>query len=166
MVGGGLIGLEAAKAIYDLPTVPDMSIINRSGWPLSRQLDQEAGDMVTRKIEAMGVEVITNVDVKDVVLKAGKSASGKDVFGGFELDNGNIIEADLTVFTTGIKPRDELAKKAGLECHRRGGVVVNNFLQTSAPDIYAIGECASWKGNFYGLIGPGGRHTMPTMYCG
>ena len=164
VVGGGLIGLEAAKAVYDMPTVPEMTLINRSGWPLSRQLDQDAGEMVQKKIEAMGVEVVTKVDIKDLVLRDEKSPEGRDVFAGFELTNGNIIEADMTVFATGISPRDELARSCGLEVHSRGGIVVNNSLMTSAEDVYAIGECASWKGQFYGLIGPGGEQPCGVVY--
>lgn len=151
VVGGGLLGLEAAKAVYDLPTIPDMTLINRSGWVLSRQLDADAGDMVQRKIEAMGVDVITKVEIKDIVTKPERDENGREVFAGFELTNGNFVEADLTVFATGIRPRDELAVASGIEAHRKGGIVVNNSLMTSAEDVYAIGECASWKGQTYGV---------------
>jgi len=65
------------------------------------------------------------------------------------------LEADLVIYAIGIKPRDELARSSGIECHSRGGIVVSDDLQTSVEDVFAIGECASWKGNTYGLIGPG-----------
>ena len=67
MVGGGLLGLEAAKAVYDLETIKDVTIVNRSGFPLSRQLDDEGGEIVLRRIEAMGVEVLTKTSVKRLI---------------------------------------------------------------------------------------------------
>jgi nitrite reductase (NAD(P)H) len=63
-----------------------------------------------------------------------------------------VHEADIVIFAIGIKPRDDLAKASGIECHPKGGVIVGDDLQTSASDVFAIGECASWKGNTYGLI--------------
>jgi nitrite reductase (NAD(P)H) len=61
----------------------------------------------------------------------------------------------MVIYAIGIKPRDELAQDCGIECHSKGGIVVGDDLRTSAPDVYAIGECANWKGNYYGLIAPG-----------
>ncbi|GAA98797.1 uncharacterized protein L969DRAFT_50632 [Mixia osmundae IAM 14324] len=154
VVGGGLLGLEAAKAVYDLPTVPDVSIINRQAFPLSRQLDADAGEMVLRKIEAMGVSVLTNVAPTEMVTESDPE-TGKPVFKGFKMTDGTVHDADLVIFSIGIKPRDELARQSGIECHKRGGVVVHEDLQTSAKDVYALGEVANWKGNTYGLISPG-----------
>jgi nitrite reductase (NAD(P)H) len=152
-VGGGLLGLEAAKAVYDLETVQDVSIINRQAFPLSRQLDAGGGEIVLRRIEAMGVEVLTNTSVKSIVT----SPNEPNVFKGLELSDGRILEAQLVVFAIGITPRDDLARKAGLACEERGGVIVNDSLETSAKDVYAIGECASWQRNTYGLIAPGSK---------
>ncbi len=153
VVGGGLLGLEAAKAVYDLPTVPQVSIINRQAYPLSRQLDEEGGEMVLRKIEAMGVQVFTNVNVSEMNVK--RDQDGQDVFTGFDFDDGESMEADLVIFAVGITPRDELARESGIKVAPRGGIVADDGLMTSAQDVYAIGECCSWKGNTYGLIGPG-----------
>ncbi|KAG1776329.1 hypothetical protein EV702DRAFT_1179952 [Suillus placidus] len=125
IVGGGLIGLEAAKAVFDLETISEVVIINRQVFPLSRQLDDEGGEIVLRRIEAMGVRVLTRTS------------------------------AEMVIHAIGITPRDDLARQAGLKCVEKGGIVVNDLLQTSAQDVYAIGECASWKGNTYGLIAPG-----------
>ena len=167
VVGGGLLGLEAAKAVYDMPNVPDVSIINRQAYPLSRQLDAEAGEMVLRKvclqachsltvqIESLGVDVITSVNVRDMLAKPHPDDPSREVFSGFVYDDGRTLDADLVIFAVGITPRDELARKVGLDVHRRGGIVVNDYLQTSDPNIYAVGECASWRGNTYGLIAPG-----------
>ncbi|CCO35367.1 nitrite reductase (NAD(P)H) large subunit [Rhizoctonia solani AG-1 IB] len=160
VVGGGLLGLEAAKALYDLPAIPDVAIINRQAYPLSRQLDSEAGEMVLRKIEGMGVKVITKVNVTNITTEKIPEAEieydGKsEVMTGFDLADGTRVECDLAVFAIGIKSRDDLARSANIECHPRGGVIVNDDLSTSAPNVYAIGECTSWKGNTYGLIAPG-----------
>ena len=155
VVGGGLLGLEAAKAVYDLPTIPDVSIINRQGYPLSRQLDQEAGTMVLRRIEDMGVKCLTNVNVKSMLTEPDTEDPSMEVFKGFEFTDGECLEADLVIMAVGITPRDDLARASGIECHSRGGIDVGDDLMTSAKDVYAMGECASWKGNTYGLIGPG-----------
>ncbi|KAB5593146.1 Nitrite reductase (NAD(P)H) large subunit [Ceratobasidium theobromae] len=160
VIGGGLLGLEAAKALYDLPAIPDVAILNRQAYPLSRQLDGEAGEMVLRKIEGMGVKVITKVDVSNVTTEKIPEdeieAEGKtEVITGFDLTDGTRVECDLAVFAIGIKSRDDLARSAGIRCHARGGVIINDDLSTSAPEVYAIGECTSWKGNTYGLIAPG-----------
>ncbi|KAF8749404.1 BFD-like [2Fe-2S] binding domain [Rhizoctonia solani] len=150
--GGGLLGLEAAKALYDLPAIPDVAIINRQAYPLSRQLDSEAGEMVLRKIEGMGVKVITKVNVANITPKrlwpeTEIESDGKsEVMTGFDLADGTHVECDLAVFAIGIKSRDDLARSANIECHSRGGVIVNDDLSTSAPNVYAIGECTVGRG--------------------
>ena len=111
--------------------------------------------MVLHKIEAMGVKVLTNCSPSEQLTRPADDGSGDEIFTGFQLQDGTIHNADLVIYAIGIKPRDELAKAAGIECHPKGGVVVGDNLQTSVQDIYAIGECANWKGNFYGLIAPG-----------
>lgn len=129
-----------------------MSIVNRQGFPLSRQLDAEAGEMVLHKIEAMGVQFLTHCSPTRQLTK---DVGGVEVFSGFELPDGKVHEADLVIYAIGIRPRDELAKASGIKCHPRGGIIVGDDLKTSAEDVYAIGECASWRENSYGLIGPG-----------
>ncbi|KAJ7695490.1 NADPH nitrite reductase [Mycena rosella] len=155
VVGGGLLGLEAAKAVYDMPSIPNVAIIHRQGHLLSRQLDADAGEMVLRKIQAMGVEVLTRCSPAEQLSRPTEGDSGRDVFFGFKLSDGTMVEADLVIYAIGIKPRDEIARESGIECHSKGGIIVGDDLQTSSKDVYAIGECASWKGNTYGLIGPG-----------
>ncbi|KAF6764112.1 nitrite reductase [Ephemerocybe angulata] len=152
VVGGGLLGLEAAKAAYDLPTISHVSIVNRQGFPLSRQLDAEAGEMVLHKIEAMGVQVLTRCSPTKQLTR---TVNGEEVFRGFELPDGSVHEADLVIYAIGIRPRDDVAKASGIKCHPRGGIIVGDDLKTSAEDVYAVGECASWRENSYGLIGPG-----------
>ncbi|BGP40530.1 hypothetical protein JCM10449v2_004492 [Rhodotorula kratochvilovae] len=153
VVGGGLLGLEAAKAVYDLPTIPDVNILIRQNYPLNRQLDAAAGELVLNKIEGMGVRVLTGCEPQAITTK--ENANGERVFTGFELPDGEKLESDLVIYGIGISPRDELASAAGIKVSSRGGIEVGDDLMTSAQDVYAIGECASWRGNTYGLIGPG-----------
>ncbi|KAG1902240.1 uncharacterized protein F5891DRAFT_1025513 [Suillus fuscotomentosus] len=148
VVGGGLIGLEAAKAVFDLETISEVVIINRQVFPLSRQLDGEGGEIVLRRIEAMGVRVLTRTSVKDIITSDG-------VLTGLSLSDDRYLKAEIVIHAIGITPRDDLARQAGLKCVEKGGIVINDLLQTSAQDVYAIGECASWKDNTYGLIAPG-----------
>ncbi|EKM57614.1 uncharacterized protein PHACADRAFT_182112 [Phanerochaete carnosa HHB-10118-sp] len=156
VVGGGLLGLEAAKALYDLEEVGTVSIIHRQTYPLSRQLDAAGGEIVLRRIEALGVQVLGNVSPKSITTE---TADGEEVLTGVELGNGTVVPCRIAVFSVGIRPRDELAIAAGIACEGDNaggrGVVVDDLLQTSAPDVYAIGECASWQGQTYGLIAPG-----------
>ena len=111
--------------------------------------------MVLHKIEAIGVHVLTNCCPSEQLTQLANDESGDEIFTGLQFQDDTILNADLVIYAIGIKPRDELAKSAGIECHPRGGIVVSDNLQTSVQDVYAIGECASWKGNFYGLIAPG-----------
>jgi nitrite reductase (NAD(P)H) len=135
-------------------SVPEVSIINRQTYPLSRQLDADAGELVLRKIESMGVKCLGNMQVQGM-LTSKSGESGEETFTGFKLQDGSILDADMAIFAIGIVPRDEIAKQAGIEVFKRGGIVVNDDLQTNVPDVYAIGECCSWRGNNYGLIAPG-----------
>ena len=152
VMGAGLLGLEAAKAVYDLPTVPDISIMIRGDYPLSRQIDAAAGELVLRKIENMGVRVMARTDPVGIRTRAVRpdenpAYEGEEVFTGFEMKDGSVIESDMVIYAIGIKPRDDLARKVGIKCAKRGGIDVNDYLMTSAEGVYAIGECASWKGN-------------------
>lgn len=156
-----------------MPAVPEVSILIRQNYPLNRQLDPSAGELVLRKIENMGVQVLTQCEPVGIVTK--KGVDGSDVFTGFKLRQDEVVESDMTIFAIGIKPRDDLARASGIRCAKRGGVDVGDDLMTSEQDIYAIGECASWRGNVssaskineshavisssgiqtYGLIAPG-----------
>ncbi|KAF7300645.1 NAD(P)H nitrite reductase [Mycena chlorophos] len=157
VVGGGLLGLEAAKAVYDMPAIPAVAIVHRSGHLLSRQLGADAGEMVLRKIQALGVQVLLSASPVEQLSTRQSAPDGAQTltFSGFKLADGTTLEADLVIYAIGITPRDDIARESGIQCHERGGIVVRDDLQTSAEDVYAIGECASWKGNTYGLIGPG-----------
>ncbi|THH20470.1 hypothetical protein EUX98_g8578 [Antrodiella citrinella] len=154
VIGGGLLGLEAAKAAYDLDTIESVTIVNRRAYPLSHQLDAHGGEIVLRRIEAMGVRVVTNASPTDLITV---HKGDETVLTGLKMQDGSILDSEIVIFAIGITPRDDLARASNIKCMEGGkhGIVVNDFLETSAPDVFAIGECASWKGETYGLIGPG-----------
>ncbi|KAG6038476.1 Nitrite reductase [NAD(P)H] [Claviceps sp. Clav32 group G5] len=150
VVGGGLLGLEAAKAMMDLESFGSVKLIERNKWVLSRQLDQEAGNMVVRQVQDLGLEVLLSKRVERLQVDEGKRLAGV-VF-----EDGQEMACSTLCFAIGITPRDELARDSGLRCFERGGgIIIGDDLSTSAPDIYAIGECASWQGETFGLIAPG-----------
>ncbi|WWC68372.1 nitrite reductase [NAD(P)H], large subunit [Kwoniella pini CBS 10737] len=151
VIGGGLLGLEAAKAVYDMQ-IPSVSIMIRQDYPLNRQLDSSAGELVLKKIGKMGVEVKTRCEPSSIITHSNEE--GQEVFEGFDI-KGEKVKSDMVIFAIGIAPRDDLARTSGIEVEIKGGIKVGDDLQTSAKGVYAIGECASWRGNFYGLIAPG-----------
>lgn len=146
VIGGGLLGLEAAKAMLDLG-VNDTHVIEFAPRLMPRQIDQTGSDLLKSKLEHMGLTVHLNTNTKSI--------EGKERIAAMCFADGNSIEVDMLVISAGIKPRDELAKQCGLEVGARGGIVVNNYLQTTDPHIYAIGECALYNGMIYGLVAPG-----------
>ncbi|KAJ3475533.1 hypothetical protein NLI96_g11777 [Meripilus lineatus] len=156
VIGGGLLGLEAAKALYDLESVTNVKIVIRGSYPLSRQLDDQGGEIVLRRIQAMGVEVLTHASTKRLVTSP---IGGIETLTALEMEDGSSFETDIVIFAIGITPRDSLARDSAIRCSEGGpqhrGVIVDDQLRTSATDVFAIGECASWKGHTYGLIAPG-----------
>ncbi len=146
VVGGGLLGLEAAKALRDLGL--KTHVVEFAPRLMAVQLDDAGGTMLRRKIEALGVQVHTEKNTKEIV--DGQSYPHRMVFA-----DGDELETDLIVFSAGIRPRDEIAREAGLEVGPRGGVVIDDHCATSDPNIFAIGEVALWGGRIYGLVAPG-----------
>ncbi|CAO1635540.1 unnamed protein product [Parajaminaea phylloscopi] len=156
VVGGGLLGLEAAKALLDLETVEKAVIIERNSWCLSRQLDAEGGNLVLDKVRALGVEVLLRARVRDLMITpASEDTQGQDRFRGVRLEDESEQLLDMIVFAVGICPRDELAKSSALATAPKGGFVIDDRLQTNLPDVYAIGEAASYNNETWGLIAPG-----------
>ncbi|XMA11466.1 hypothetical protein WAI453_004257 [Rhynchosporium graminicola] len=150
VVGGGLLGLEAAKAMMDLECFEKVKLIERNRWVLSRQLDGDAGGIVVEQVQALGLEVMLSKRVGKIEVTEDNCVKGV-VF-----EDGEKMECSTICFAIGIKARDELARKAGIKCaDRGGGIVVGEDLSTSCKDIYAIGECASWENQTFGLIAPG-----------
>jgi nitrite reductase (NADH) large subunit len=146
VIGGGLLGLEAAKALRDLSL--ETHVVEFAPRLMALQVDDGGGAMLRRKIEALGVRVHTGRNTKAIV--PGETARQR-----LEFNDGATLEADLVVFSAGIRPRDELARSAGLKIGERGGIVIDDACRTSDPDIYAIGECALWSGRLFGLVAPG-----------
>lgn len=150
VVGGGLLGLEAAKAMMDLECFDKVHLVERNRWVLSRQLDSDAGGLVVTQVRDLGLDVLLGKRVGKIEVTEDNAVRGV-VF-----EDGEKMECSTICFAIGIKARDELARKAGIKCaDRGGGIVVGEDLKTSAEDIYAIGECASWENQTFGLIAPG-----------
>lgn len=145
VVGGGLLGLEAAGALKNLGV--ETHVVEFAPVLMSEQLDAMGGDQLRRKIEEMGVGVHTSKNTQEII----HTPSGKVM----QFSDGSSLEIDFIVFSTGIRPNDQLAKACELDIGPRGGIVINDHCQTSDPDIYAIGECACWQGKVYGLVAPG-----------
>lgn len=146
VIGGGLLGLEAAKAMIDLG-VTDTSVIEFAPRLMPRQIDDAGSNMLKGKLEQLGLKILTNKNTSEI--------TGADYITGMQFSDDSKIETDMLVISAGIKPRDELAKLSGLETGQRGGIVVNERMQTSDKNIYAIGECALYNGMIYGLVAPG-----------
>ncbi len=146
VVGGGLLGLEAAKALRDLGL--ETHVVEFAPRLMAVQVDDGGGRVLRKKIEELGVLVHTQKNTLEIV----DGAEHKHVM---KFADGSELETDVILFSAGIRPRDELAKQAELAMGPRGGIVVNNFCQTSDEHIYAIGECALWDGKIFGLVAPG-----------
>lgn len=146
VVGGGLLGLEAAKALKDLGL--ETHVVEFAPRLMAVQVDEGGGKLLRTMIEELGVKVHTQKNTQNI-------SEGEDCTLKMEFADGSSLETDMIVFSAGIRPRDELARECGLEMGQRGGIVVNNYCQTSDPDIYAIGECALWGGRIFGLVAPG-----------
>jgi nitrite reductase (NADH) large subunit len=146
VVGGGLLGLEAAKALKDLGL--ETHVVQFAPRLMEMQMDEAGGAMLRHKIENLGIRVHTSKNTREIV--AGENCVNKMCF-----VDGEELETDLILFSAGIRPRDELARSCGLAMGARGGIEINNQCKTSDPDIYAIGECALWNGMIYGLVAPG-----------
>ena len=145
VIGGGLLGLEAAKAAQDMGT--ETHVVEFAPRLMPRQLDETGGETLKDIIESRGIKVHLN--------KATKNIAGDGKVEKMEFADDSVLDVDMIVVSAGIRPRDELAKEAGIEIGERGGILVNDNLQTSEPDIYAIGECALYNQMIYGLVAPG-----------
>jgi len=146
VVGGGLLGLEAAKALRDLGL--ETHIVEFAPRLMAVQIDEAGGAMLRRKIEALGVTVHTGKNTS--LITDGERCVNKMCFA-----DGEELETDVVLFSAGIRPRDDIARACGLDVGQRGGIVIDNQCLTSDPDIYAIGECALWNGMIFGLVAPG-----------
>ncbi|MFD4007612.1 nitrite reductase large subunit NirB [Brachybacterium paraconglomeratum] len=147
VVGGGLLGLEAAGALQGMDA--EATVLQSSDRLMSAQLDLPAGTVLRRLIEARGIAVRT--DARTTALRPGPDGAVEAVV----LRDGTELPADLVVLTVGVRPRDELARAAGLSCEERGGVRIDAACTTSDPSVHAIGEVAAFEGQCVGLVAPG-----------
>ncbi|MEU1839089.1 nitrite reductase large subunit NirB [Micromonospora chersina] len=147
VIGGGLLGLEAANALRLLGL--DTSVVEFAPRLMPVQVDEAGGAMLRRYVEELGVT--TYLGVATSALRAGPDGT----VGALDLADGRTVEADLVVVAAGIRPRDELARAAGLPLGPRGGVLVDAGCRTADERIWAVGECAAVDGTCHGLVAPG-----------
>jgi nitrite reductase (NADH) large subunit len=145
ILGGGLLGLEAANASKELGM--NTQVVEFVGKLMPRQLDQPASDLLQSKIESLGLKVHLNKNSKEII--------GEGAVEGVEFTDGSTLTVDMIIISAGIRPRDELAKNSGIAVGERGGIVVNDRMETSVPGVFAIGEVALYNQNIYGLVAPG-----------
>jgi nitrite reductase (NADH) large subunit len=148
VVGGGFLGLEAAEGL--LRRGMAVTVLHRSSHLLNRQLDPDSGKLLSDALTARSIRVMTSVSPIQFVEREGGSVRA------VQLNDQTLINTDLVVIATGITPNRELAQSAGLACGR--GIQVNGHLQTSNPDIFALGECCELNGETFGLVEPGYQH--------
>jgi len=146
VVGGGLLGLEAANALKNLGL--ETHVVEFAPRLMPVQIDEGGGAILKETIEALGVKVHINKNTTEIISKHGKVAK-------MTFADGTELATDLILFSAGIRPRDELARNSDLEIGDRGGIVINENCQTSDENIYAIGECALYQNRIYGLVAPG-----------
>ncbi len=145
VIGGGLLGLEAAKALLDMGV--ETHVVEFDDRLMPRQVDARGGAHLARAIEALGVQVHTGARTEAIV--------GEKRVAALVLAAGDRLDVDLVVVSAGIRPRDELARAAGLGIAERGGIRVDSRMAADAEGVYAIGECAAWEGTCFGLVAPG-----------
>jgi nitrite reductase (NADH) large subunit len=143
VVGGGLLGLEAAYGLARRG-VP-VTLVHLMDRLMERQLDAPAAELLRSLVERKGISVLLNANTARL--------HGETHVEGVELADGRRIDADAVIFAAGIRPNVALAKDAGIPVNR--GIVVDDYLQTGAPDVFALGECAEHRGICYGLVEPG-----------
>jgi len=149
VIGGGLLGLEAANALKAMGL--STHVVELAPRLMALQIDDAGGLVLRSHIEALGVSV--HVGKSTTAVRCGEDG----VVSGLTFADGTELDCDLVVFSAGIRPRDELARAAGLKLGERGGVAIGEDCVTSDPEIFAIGECAAFDDRCYGLVAPGYR---------
>ena len=142
VIGGGLLGLEAARALHDIGL--RVTVVHRSGTLLSAQLDAQGGAALRHAIEGMGIAVVTDAQTTDIL--------GETEVTGLRFADGHVLATDMVVLSAGIRPNAGLAEGCGLEVGK--GIVVDDQLRTSDPSVFAVGECVEHRGVTYGLVAP------------
>ena len=142
VIGGGLLGLEAARGLLNHGV--DVHVVHLLGHLMEQQLDPSAGGILKNTIEAMGIKVHLK--------RLTKAVLGDAEVTGLAFEDGTTLECDMIVIATGITPNAEIGSRSGLTTER--GIVVDDQMRTSDPDVYAVGECAQHRGRVYGLVSP------------
>jgi len=142
VIGGGLLGLEAARGLLNLGM--DVTVIHIGPYLMERQLDENAGKLLQKELEEQGMKFLLQKQTEAIV--------GTRRVRGLAFKDGSYLKTDLVVMAVGIRPNVDLAINSGLEVNR--GIVVNDYMETSAPNVYAVGECAEHNGIAYGLVAP------------
>ncbi|QDT65189.1 FAD-dependent oxidoreductase [Calycomorphotria hydatis] len=147
IIGGGLLGLEAARAVHDCGV--EAHVFETAAVLMPKQLDTKAAELLQSEINSIGVKIHTTARTQAITTNdAGQLELHLD---GEEAP----FTFDMILVSAGIRPRDEVAKDSGINTHARGGIIVTDRLETSVPDVYAIGECAVHNDQIYGLVAPG-----------
>ncbi|MNH87052.1 Nitrite reductase [NAD(P)H] [compost metagenome] len=142
VIGGGLLGLEAARGLLNLNM--EVSVVHIFKHLMERQLDETASDMLRSELESQGMKFLLEQNTDSIL--------GDERVTGVRFKDGSEVKADLVVMAVGIRPNVALAKESGIEINR--GIVVNDYLETGTPHVYAVGECAEHSGVVYGLVAP------------
>ncbi|HCT8686591.1 TPA: NAD(P)/FAD-dependent oxidoreductase [Staphylococcus aureus] len=142
VIGGGLLGLECARGLLDQGM--EVTVLHLAEWLMEMQLDRKAGNMLKADLEKQGMKFEMQANTTEIL--------GEDDVEGVKLADGREIPADLVVMAVGIRPYTEVAKESGLDVNR--GIVVNDVMQTSDSNVFAVGECAEHNGKVYGLVAP------------
>lgn len=142
VIGGGLLGLEAAKGLQDQGM--DVTVVHLAKWLMETQLDEKAGKLLQADLEAQGLNFLMEHATSEIL--------GEERVTGLRFKDGSEIATDLVVMSIGIRPAVELAREIGVEVNR--GIVVNDMMATNLPDVYAVGECVEHQGVVYGLVAP------------
>ncbi|UOR12135.1 nitrite reductase large subunit NirB [Halobacillus amylolyticus] len=142
VIGGGLLGLEAARGLLNLGMQVD--VVHIADYLMERQLDKTAGKMLQKELENQGMNFLLN--------KQSVKITGRNRVKGLKFKDGGEVKADLVVMAVGIKPNISMAKESGVPVNR--GIIVNDYLETEVPNIFAVGECAEHREMVYGLVAP------------
>ena len=153
ILGGGLLGLEAAQAMLRFNT--RVTLVQHSNRLMNRQLDEESSFMLQSYVESLGVEILLGNRIQEI--------QGRDRVTGILLKDGAQLPCDTVILATGITPNTKLALESGLPIGR--GILVDQHMRTSDESIYAIGECAEFDGRVYGLVAPGFEQAAVAAHC-
>ena len=145
VMGGGLLGLEAAKALIDLNL--ETHVVEFAPRLMPRQIDDAASEVLAHKLSQLNIKIHTGKNTKAI--------AGNGKLEGLIFSDDTKLDVEMLVISAGIRPRDELAKVCGLNVHPRGGILVDDYLRTNDENIFAIGEAVVHKNMVYGLVAPG-----------